>query len=88
MRDQKTRLGQDMLATLDKDQEAAYLEKLGKIPRDSQMRKHGRVDTITPESGPEVYVCYYRRKPICAYTAPIPRTKGFHYILRWYFKAL
>jgi len=88
MSDQMQRLGEDMRATLEKDQEAAYREVLGKLPSDRQIKRHAHIQTLKPSKGAEVYVLMFKNRRICAFTAPIPRTVKFHYILRWYFKAL
>lgn len=88
MADQMTRLGQDMRATLEKDQQRAYKDVLGRVPSDRQIKRHARIETFTPDQGAEVYTLIYKRRKICAFTAPIPRTVKLHYILRWYFKAL
>jgi hypothetical protein len=88
MRDQMERLGLDMRATLERDQGRAYLKVLGRIPRDRQISRHSRVEAVKFENAPDVYVLRYKRRKICAFTAPITRPDRIYYINRWYFKIL
>ncbi len=87
MNDQLEKLGKDMWATLEKDVEAAYVKVLGKLPSDRQRKRHYRVVTLK-EYKPVVYVVFYKKRRICAYTAPMRHMKKLHYFLRWYFKVL
>lgn len=86
MADQKEKLGRDMWFTLEKDVEQAYRDVLGKLPSDRQRKRHYRVVTLE-DYKPNVYVVLYKKRRICAYTAPITFQKGYHFFMRWYFQA-
>lgn len=87
MKEQMTKLGADMRATLERDVENAYREVLGRLPGDRQRKRHYRVVTME-EYKPAIHVVFYGKRRICAYTTPMTFSKGVHVFMRWYFKTL
>lgn len=81
-----TKLGEDYKATIGKLQEAAYRAVLGRLPSDRQIARQSKITTFKTKGAPDVYTLWYKKRRIAAFTAPITRQKGFHFIMRWYFK--
>lgn len=88
MADQKQKLGANVHAKLEELQEAAYRKVLGHLPSDRQIKRGAKIVTWKPTAGPEVYTLVYRKRRICAFTAPIPHVQKLRYYLRFYFKTL